>query len=196
MFEIKCPKCDGEIGGLARDYIRWRSDRRRCPNCGSGLEISNGFVCFGVCGLIFGAVLVSSHLWGIEGLWVRLAIVVAICWGILPIIVRAVGRWRIAPFGSEAAMKAQKWAGVAHISRWVLIISVIVTSVSVLLEYRALLKEAVDAGGDLYATENFLAAVKWGSLIGFGIAGVALIVNVIALIMRKKTYPSRCPGRR
>jgi hypothetical protein len=78
------------------------------------------------------------------------------------------------------------WAGIAHISRWVLIISVIVTSVSVLLEYRALITEVVDAGSDLYLTENFLAAVKWGSLIGFGIAGIALIVNVFALIMKRK----------
>lgn len=186
MFGIECPRCRDKIGGLAGDYIRWRSDRRKCSYCGSGLEISNGFVCFGVCGLMFGAVLASSHLWGIERLWLRLTIVVAVCWGILPIIVRAVGRWRIAPFDSEGAMKAQKWAGVAHISRWVLIISVIVTSVSVLLEYRALLEEAVDAGGDLYATENFLAAVKWGSLIGFGTAGAALIVNIIASIMRKR----------
>jgi len=187
MLEIECPKCEGRIGGLAGDYMRWRSDRRKCPHCGAGLEISNGFVCFGLCGLIFGAVLVISHLWGFEWLWLRLATVVVLCWALLPIIVRLVGRWRIAPFVGEASIRARKWAGVAHISRWVLIISVIVTSVSVVLEYRALIEEALNIESDLYATENFLAAVKWGSLIGFGIAGIALIVNVFALIMRRKT---------
>ena len=187
MLEIECPKCEVKIGGLAGDYIQWRSDRRKCPHCGAGLEISNGFVCFGLCGLIFGAVLVSSHLWGLELRWLRLAMVVVVCWAILPIIVRLVGRWRVAPCGRETAIKVRKWAGVAHISRWVFVISVIVTSVSVVLEYRSLLEEAVDIGSDLYATENFLAAVKWGSLIGFGIAGIALIVNVFALIMRRKT---------
>lgn len=186
MLEIKCPGCEGEIGGLAGDYMRWRSDRRRCPNCGAGLEISNGFVCFGLCGLIFGAVLVSSHLWGLGWLWLRLATVVVLCWALLPVIVRLVGRWRIAHSGSEASIRARKWAGIAHISRWVLIISVIVTCVSVVLEYRALIEEALNIESDLYATEHFLAAVKWGSLIGFGIAVIALIVNVFALIMRKK----------
>jgi hypothetical protein len=106
---------------------------------------------------------------------------------VLPVIVRLVGRWRVAHSGSEATIGAQKWAGIAHISSWVLIVSVIVTSVSVVLEYRSLLEEAVDVGSDLYATENFLTAVKWGSLIGFGIAGIALIVNVFALIMKRKT---------
>ncbi|UCE98863.1 MAG: hypothetical protein JSV82_06655 [Planctomycetota bacterium] len=195
MFEIECPKCEVKIGRLAGDYIQWRSDRRRCPHCGAGIEISNGFVCFGLCGLIFGAVLASSHLWGFRLLWLRLAIVVVVCWAILPVIVRVVGRWRVASVGAEAAMRASKWGVVAHISRWVLIISVIFTSVSVLLEYRALIAEAGDIESDLNATEDFLAAVKWVSLTGFGIAFIALIVNVIALIMRKKTSTSRGRGR-
>jgi phage shock protein PspC (stress-responsive transcriptional regulator) len=102
MFEIKCPECEANTKGLLRDYLQWRSDRRKCLHCGVQLEISNAIFClpavlsgqagFGLCGLIFGVLVGSSHYWGFGNEWLRLVIAVLICWMVLPTIVQAGGQ--------------------------------------------------------------------------------------------------------
>ena len=185
MLEIKCPKCQAPVGGWRGDYIQWRSDRRRCPNCGALLEISNGIICFGLCGIIFGALFASSNYWPFARP-ISLVLVVVLCWAIMPIIVRALGRWRVSTSGTSVSMKARKWSGVAHISGWIFAVAVIATFVIFGLQYKDLLAEAVDVDSDLYSTENFLASVKSATLVGLGIAAVALAVNLFALAMRKR----------
>jgi hypothetical protein len=85
-----------------------------------------------------------------------------------------------------ASAKARKWSGLAHISRWVFIVSVLVTGIIVVLRYRGLLQDVSGTESGLYATEDFLAAVGLSTFVGFGIAGVALIFYVFALFMRRK----------
>jgi len=121
MFEIKCPECGANIKGLIRDYLQWRSDRRKCPHCRVWLEISNAVFCFGLCGLIFGIIVGSSHYWAFSNAcqpfvwqeWLRLVIAVLICWMVLPIVVRAVGRWHILADRPKSAV------GIRKLSRFV-----------------------------------------------------------------------------
>lgn len=113
MFEVKCPECKVNIKGLVRDYIQWRSDRRICPHCGVRLEISNAIFCFGLCGLIFGALVGSSHYWGLGNEWLRLVTAVLICWAVMPIIVRTVGRWHV------LADRQKSTVGIRKLSRLV-----------------------------------------------------------------------------
>jgi phage shock protein PspC (stress-responsive transcriptional regulator) len=190
MLEVKCPKCEAKTGGLAGDYIQWRSDRRKCPYCGVELEISNGIFCFGFCGLIFGVLLALSNIWGFEHVWLRLVVLVLLCWAIMPIVVRVFGRWRVITGVGRASSEARKWAGVAHISRWVFSVAFIVTAVSMGLQYRALLSGLGDIDSGVYATEEYLAAVKLSLAAGLGITGIAFVVYIFALIMRKRAVTS------
>ena len=116
MFEIKCLECKANIKGLLRDYLQWRSDRRKCPHCGVQLEISNAIFCFGLCGLIFGIIVGSSHYWAFGNEWHRLVIAVLICWMVLPIIVRAFGRWRALPSEQQAEAGIRKWTRLIPVS--------------------------------------------------------------------------------
>ncbi len=191
MLEIRCPRCEARMGGLLRDCLQWRSDRRKCPNCGAEFEISNGFVCFGLCSLIFTSMFVtfllaSATYLGIGGAWAGGLTAIVLCWALMPIIVRVLGRWRISSEGSAASVGARKWSWIAHISRWVFIVAVLVTGIIVVLRYRGLLQDVSGAESGLYATEDFLAAVGLTAVVGFGIAGAALIFYLFALIMRRK----------
>ena len=185
MLEIKCPKCQALFGGWLADYIQWRSDRRKCPNCGAQLEISNGLICFGLCGLMFAALFASSNYWPCARP-ISLVLVVVLCWAIIPIIVRVLGRWRVSTTGTLLSMKARRWSGVAHISGWVFAVAVLATFVIFGLQYKDLLAQAADMDSDLYSTEGFLASVKLATLVGLGIAAVALAVNLFALAMRRR----------
>jgi hypothetical protein len=191
MLEIKCPACEAQIRGLLRDYMRLRSDRRKCPGCGVELEISNGFVCFGLCGLIFASafvtfLLVSATYFDVGGMWAGSLTAIVFCWGLMPVIVRGFGRWRKSSGGSIASISVRRWSGIAHISRWVFIVAVLGTGIIIVLRYRELLKEVGGVDSGLYAAEDFLAAVGLAAVVGFGIAGAAFIFYVFALIMRKK----------
>jgi len=123
MFEIKCPKCGANIKSILRDYVQWRSDRRKCPRCGAQLEISNAILCFGLCGLIFGIIIGGSHHLSFGNEWLRLAIAVLVCWMVLPIIVRAVGRWHILPEGQKSTVGIRKWSRLVPVSILVLAIA-------------------------------------------------------------------------
>lgn len=191
MLEIRCPGCEAQTGGLLRDYVRWRSDRRKCPSCGAELEISNGLVCFGVCSLASACafvafLLVGAACLGVGGIGAGSLVAIVFCWALMPIVVRGLGRWRISPGGGVASVRARRWSGIAHVSRWVFIVAVVVTGIIIGLRYRGLLQDVGGPESDLYATEDFLGAVGLTAVVGFGIAGVALIIYIFALIMGKK----------
>jgi hypothetical protein len=104
----------------------------------------------------------------------------------MPVIVRGLGRWRISSGGSAASIRARRWSGIAHISRWIFIAAVLVTGIIIVLRYRGLLQDVSGAESGLYVTEGFLAAVGLTAVVGFGVAGAALIVYTFALLMRWK----------
>jgi hypothetical protein len=116
MFEIKCPECKVNIKSILPDYVQWRSDRRKCPSCGVRLEVSNPILCFGLCGLIFGIIIGSSHYWAFGNKWLRLVIAVLICWLVLPIVVRANGSWRAVASEQKAGAGIQKWSRFVPVS--------------------------------------------------------------------------------
>jgi len=140
MLEIKCPECKANIKGIMSDYLQWRSDRRICPHCGVQLEISNPIFCFGLCGLIFGVLVGSSYHWGFGNEWFRLVIAVLICWIVLPIIVRAVGRWQVLSSEQINANKIQKWSRFIPASLLALAIAFTITYCSVHIIFLALYK--------------------------------------------------------
>jgi phage FluMu protein Com len=133
MFEIKCPECKTNIKGLLREYFQWRSDRQKCPHCGAQLEVSNPILCFGLCGLIFGILIGSSHHWGFGNEWLRLVIAVLACWIVLPIIVRAGGRWHILVDRPKSAVGIRKLSWLVPVSLLVLAIVFGITYISYIL---------------------------------------------------------------
>lgn len=129
MFEIKCPECKANIKGLLRDYLKWRSDRRKCPHCGVQLHISNVIFCFGLCGLIFGVVIGSLYYLVFDRKWIRLLIAIAllICWIVLPIIVRTTGRWQASSIEQTGSSKIKKWTRFIPVSLLALAIAFTIT---------------------------------------------------------------------
>jgi len=140
MFEIKCPKCKTNIKGLIHDYLQWRSDRRICPRCGVQLEVSNPIFCFGLCGLIFGIIIGSSHYWAFGNKWLRLAIAVLICWMVFPIIVRANGSWRAVAGEQKAGAVIRKWSRFVPVSILALAIVFAITYCIVFITFLTFVK--------------------------------------------------------
>jgi hypothetical protein len=60
------------------------------------------------------------------------------------------------------------------------------TGVVLVLRYRGLLQDVSGTESGLYAAEDFMGAVGLTAVIGFGIAGFALIIYILALLMRRK----------
>lgn len=188
MFKIKCPKCQVGIKGMARDYIQWRSDRRECPCCKTQLVISNGAVCFGLCGFLFGVLIGGSNFWVFGNEWVRLATVILICWAIMPIIVRIVGRWRVLPGDCADSAGVRWWSNVAYISGWVIAIALGITCSSAALYWKYLRDlSTTDPTVDVERVESWFAAMRVYLLGGFGIILAAVVVNIFALMMRRRT---------
>jgi len=140
MFKIKCPECKANIKDLVRDYLQWRSDRRICPHCGVQLHISNTIFCFGLCGLIFGILVGSSHYWGLGNKWLSLVTAVLICWMVLPVIVRAVGRWHVLPSEQGDLIKERNWAQIVPVSLSALAIAFGITYCVVRLTFEAVVR--------------------------------------------------------
>jgi len=144
MLEIKCPNCEAKTKGLVRDYLQWRSDRRICPNCGVQLEISNPILCFGLCGLVFGFVVGSSYYWSFGNAcppffwrkWLSLVMAILICWIVLPVIVRAIGRWQVLASGQKSIV----WSRVIAVSLSALAIAFGITYCIVRLTFEAVVR--------------------------------------------------------
>jgi hypothetical protein len=130
--------------------------------------------------------LVSAAYLGIGGIWAGSLTAIVLCWGLMPVIVRGLGRWRISSGSSAASIRARRWSGIAHISRWVFIAAVLVTGIIIVLRYRGLLQDVSGTESGLYVTEDFLATVGLTAVAGFGIAAAALIFYLFALFMRRK----------
>jgi len=140
MFEIKCPNCEANIKGLVRDYLQWRSDRRKCPSCGAQLEISNAIFCFGLCGLVFGFVVGSSYYWSFGNEWIALVIAILICWIVLPVIVRAIGRWQVLASKQGGSVKKRSWSQIVPVSISALAIAFGITYCVVRLTFEAVVR--------------------------------------------------------
>jgi hypothetical protein len=140
MFEIKCSKCKLNTKGLLWDYLQWRSDRRICPRCGIQLEISNPILCFGLCGLIFGIIIGSSHYWDFGNEWLRLAVAVLTCWMVLPIIVRVNGIWRAVASEQKTAAGIRKWTRFVPVSLLALAIAFGITYCIILIAFSTFAK--------------------------------------------------------
>ena len=187
MLEIRCPKCDGDIEGFAGDYISWRSDRRRCPKCGTELALSNSFICYGLCALIFGGLFTGLMLnFAGRGLmWFGLGGAIVILWVILPVVVRLLGRWRTVD--DARVDKASGWLMVVKVSRIVLLAAVAVAFVSLVLQYRHVLDAGWDLDSESYSREGVRIIITPATVISGGAAVVVFCVYIFARVMRWKT---------
>ena len=184
MLEIRCPKCDGGIKGLAGDYISWRSDRRRCPKCGSELSLSNSFICYGLCALIFGGLFTGLMLkFAGRGLmWLGLIGAIVVLWLILPVVVRLLGRWRTVD--GMVFKQARGWLMVVKVSRIVLLAAVAVAFVSLVLQYRDVLDAGWDLDSEPYSREGVRIIITPATVISGGAAVIMFCVYIFARVMR------------
>lgn len=191
MLEIRCPKCDGEIKGLAGDYISWRSDRRRCPSCGTELALSNSFICYGLCALIFGGLFTGLMLrFAGRGLmWLGLIGVIIVLWLMLPVVVRLLGRWHVVD--DAISYRVKRWSMVVKVSRIVLFAAVAVTFISFGLQYKDLLEQARDMDSRSYSAEGFFCLFKFGTIVSFVVAAVAFVTHSFALLMRRSAFAAQ-----
>jgi len=136
MLEIKCPNCDAKIKGMVRDYLQWRSDRRIRPHCGVELEISDATLCFSLSGLVFGFVVGSSYYWSFGNKLLSLVAAPLICWIVLPIVVRAIGRRHDLTGGQKGAI----WSRVVPVSLSALAIAFGITYYVVRLIFEAVVR--------------------------------------------------------
>jgi len=65
MFEIECPRCKSLIGLGLIDFFQQRIERRDCPSCGVGLELSNSAHFFVLNMLLFGGLMMLLGYYGI-----------------------------------------------------------------------------------------------------------------------------------
>jgi hypothetical protein len=193
MFEIRCPNCNQEDKEIAADYLRWRSDRRVCPYCKAELVISNGLVCFGVCGFVFGVLIGVSVFWDLQISLTGAVLIVLVCWAILPIFVRAAGRWGIASVGREESVGVQRRSGLVHTSWWVAAISIGITcGCGALYFYRSRWN---GPGADEFSINVLHNALKICISASFVIVCASLAVTVFGKILanRKELKKDREP---
>jgi len=189
MLKIKCPKCGMLIGGIFVDYILLRSDRRKCPGCGSWmkLEFFSRLLCGFVLAAIFAAVLIflmstAEGLW-----WLNLLIAFVVLWGLNPVLVRVLGRWKVFE-RVEMGVKARIWTVIIRGSLLILAISLCIGIFRFARAYAEYLQGVFDleGGSDAGGREGRFSFVPVESLVSFGVAFVALLVNFFARMIQQR----------
>ena len=176
------------IGGILADYIRLRSDRRKCPECGSGLQLEffSRSLCYSVLTLIFAAVLIflmsaAEDLW-----WLNLLIAFVVLWGLNPVLVRVLGRWQVFKH-VEVGAKSWVWTVIIRGSLLILAISLCIGVFRLAVAYAAYLQEVFnfEGGSDGGGREGRFSFFPVESLVSFGVAIVAFLVNFFARVIQQ-----------
>ncbi|MHC4068091.1 MAG: zinc ribbon domain-containing protein [Planctomycetota bacterium] len=188
MFRIKCPKCGFLIGGFLADYVSWRSDQRKCPKCGTGLKLEflSRLLCYLILVPIFAAVLIflmstAGDLW-----WLNLFIAFVVLWGLNPVLVRVLGRWKTFQL-IEMGTGAWFWTVVMWGSLAAMAVSMCVVVISVGRVYIEFIRQAgsLESGLGTGEGEGIFSVVPAEALVSFGVAIAALLVNFFARVMRR-----------
>ena len=190
MFKVKCPKCGFRIGGFWADYVSWRSDQRKCPNCGTALKLkfSSRLLCYLILAAIFVVVLVVSMNWG-GFLWqLRLVAAFLVFWAVIPVVFRALGRWKIFE-PRQMGKGAWFWTVVMWGSLAVTAVSMCMAVVSIGRVYIEFIRQAgsLESGSGPGEGEGIFSFVPVEALVSFGVAFTALSVNFFARIMQRRT---------
>ncbi|MCJ7692536.1 MAG: hypothetical protein MUO22_03855 [Sedimentisphaerales bacterium] len=188
MFKIKCPKCGFRIGGFWADYVSWRSDQRKCPNCGTGLKLKflSRLLCYLILAAIFVVVLVVLMNWA-GFLWqLRLVAAFLVFWAVIPVVFRALGRWKTFEPG-QMGKGARFWTVVMWGSLAVLAVSMCMAVISIGRVYIEFIRQAgsLESGSGPGQGEGFFSFVPVEAMVSFGVAFAALSVNFFARIMQR-----------
>lgn len=188
MFEIECPQCKSPIGFGLTDFFQQRIEKRECPSCGVGLELSNPALFFVFNGLIFGGLVMVLGCWGLQSEWLKVIIVAPLCWLIAPVIVQILGRWRVCSYEPEDTINARRWSRAGCISGWIFGGAVAMTAITLALHLREFVFSANDfvMGGDSDGFEKFEFGLKFHVLPGIAVAVIALAVTIVARLKTKR----------
>jgi len=188
MFKIKCPKCGFRIGGFLADYVSWRSDQRKCPNCGTGLKLKflSRLLCYLILAAISVVVLVVLMSRGVFLWQLRLVLAFLAFWVVIPVVFRALGRWKTFEL-REMGAGAWFWTVVMWGSLAVLAVSMCMAVVSIGRVYIEFIQQAgsLEFGSSPGEGEGGFSFVPIEALVSFGVAFAALFVNFFARIMRR-----------
>ena len=117
---FSCPKCGTCVFTINLNFKPRRLGLFQCSNCGADLKLSNDLFISSLYGLSCGALIVSTGYWGFGSEWVRIVVVIALCWFVvLPIFCRLLGHWRIVPDSSEfkkPSPEKRRWSRYASLS--------------------------------------------------------------------------------
>ena len=188
MFRIKCPKCGFRIGGFWADYVSWRSDQRKCPNCGTGMKLKflSRLLCYLILVAIFVVVLAVLMSRGVFLWQLRLVLAFLVLWAVMPVVFRALGRWKsFEP--RQMGTSARFWTVVVWGSLAVLAVAMCMVVISIGRVYIEFVQQAggPESGSGPGDGEGIFSFVPVDALVSFGVAFAAVFVNFFARMMRR-----------
>ncbi|MCX5634922.1 MAG: hypothetical protein NTW55_03645 [Planctomycetota bacterium] len=198
---FSCPKCGAGVFPKTQNFKQWQLGLFRCRNRGSDLKLSNGLFIASLYGLFCGALIVSTLYWGFSSEWVRIIVVIAICWFVVwPIFCRLLGHWQIVTDLSELihpSPKARKWSRYAGLSFWLSGAAVI--SVSLIwwfylreMKHITSVLEHVDESAKSQLLDKafgWLQVATTASFICIAFAGLFFLIGVVCHLKGKKAEP-------
>jgi len=153
-----------------------------------GLELCNAALFFVLNGLIFGGLMTVLGYWAFQNEWLKVILVIPVCWLIAPVIVQIIARWRVCSYEGIDAIGAQRWARAGSVSGWIFGTAVAMTALCLTRHYRNLLLNASDVagGGESDAFKEFMFGLKFHVALGIAVAIIALAVTLITWMMRRR----------
>lgn len=119
-FCYNCPSCKAKLYPKWAGFKGWRLGLVYCKNCNTYMKLSNELFIASLYGVFCGALVVSTRYWGFGSEWLRIIVVIAICWFIVwPIFIRLLGHWKIVTNLSklkQLSPKAKMWRLYANLS--------------------------------------------------------------------------------
>jgi hypothetical protein len=167
------------------------------------MKLSNDLFLASLYGAFGGALIVSTRYWGFGSEWLRIIVVIAICWFVVwPIFIRLLGHWKIVTDLSklkQLSPKAKIWHRYASLSFWLSAASMI--SVSLVwwfylkrLEHDiSVLDEVGESIETQHLIDNAMNSIQSGmlaSFICFALGVVFFLIGIICHMKKRKTMSS------
>ena len=203
MLTFGCPSCGAHIRLVdvrQRLSPQGRRGKRQCPGCGAWVECANGYQLSALLGMFMGLVIGAFSVWT-DREWAGLAIVaaLAIVVGITigPLLVARFGRWRVLADGFHDSADVRKWSRVANVSALVGVAALLLASLSVSLQARALPErlQGVQTGEGLSElVRHFMAGMLLSFTAGLAIGVAALWISYRAWRRRGEARSAENPA--
>ena len=131
-FCCSCPSCEGKVYPKLAGFKGCRLGLFYCKNCNTYMKLSNGLFLASLYGWFCGALLVSSQYWRLGSEWLRIIVVISICWFVMwPVFVRLLGHLKIVTDLSklkQLSPKARMWHSYASFCFWLSVVLVLSSS--------------------------------------------------------------------